>query len=168
MEPFESKCRSEGASGLVSGRTGEEMEWISKVLGLFQHSTKYVLAVAVASGVFLALPTEWLAQLGLDQLDANRGYVGIAFLLSVFLLFAEVLLRCWLLIQTANERRKSRSEIASAISELDRSERQFLRQFLRQGCNTQRVACHNQTVSALMDSGILQFVDNADREGIFF
>jgi len=56
---------------------------IDAIAKILQLAPRYLAVIAIACGVYLFAPAEWIAKIGLDNLDEKyRPYIGGAFLIS--------------------------------------------------------------------------------------
>jgi hypothetical protein len=142
----------------------------AKLIEVVGKSTRYIAAIALASGILLFLPADWLGKFRVDQIvDDYRSIIGIAFIASLAFVVIDLFVRFWEWVrsklQSMREKRNAKAEVKAFISELDNSEKFILRQFFKPpGSNTIRLLEQHPGVRGLMYKGILEYVGDFDRD----
>jgi hypothetical protein len=129
------------------------IDGITKAL---QLAPRYLAVVALASGVYLFSPGEWLAKLGLDDLDKQyRPYVGGAFLISGGVVVVEMARRAalfaWACINVLGMKRKA----IERLHALTEDEKQILRYYIAQDTRASSLRIDDGVVQGLVAARLI-------------
>lgn len=133
------------------------LESLAGVLSAIKQTGPVVLlGVAIATGVGLLSPDWFIAKLGLVQLrDQYRAYVGLAFIASSALLFAQALAAGAQMTRRAYRRRRMRESDRELLHTLTPDEKAYLLPFVIGGQNTLYFRAQDGVAGGLVAKKIL-------------
>ena len=118
-------------------------------------------AVAIAAGALIFLPSSMLNAMGLTSfVETYRGYIGLAFLISIVLLATDAVIWIWKQIKSHRNKRKTEENRVRLIQSLTAEERQYLAPYILEGQNTCYYAMDDGVAGGLNSKGILFISSN--------
>ena len=132
------------------------MELLSRLFDITKLPSKFFAWAVVLTGLFLFLPSEYLARLHLSELPKEyNGYAGVVFVGASSFLVINFVLWCWAGIKRLWRRRRAKRQTVEALSTLDLAEQRVLREFLIQGRDVIELPLDHPTVAGLRRKGVV-------------
>jgi hypothetical protein len=121
-----------------------------------QLAPRYLAVIAISCGVYLFAPEEWIAKLGLDNLDQKyRPYIGGVFLVSsgvvVVAIVRWIAMFGWACIHVRGIKRK----VIKRLNSLTEDEKQILRFYISQQTRANTLRVDDGIVQGLVSAGII-------------
>jgi len=127
----------------------------SKILD-FLNQPRLVFGVALITGLLLFLPISLLDQLGLTIiLGSFRGYIGIAFLITIVLTLMSATSRLYIWSKEKRQQSQRARERLLLLSKLTDDERTILNGFISHHAKTQRLDVDSGVVNGLVTKDVL-------------
>lgn len=127
-------------------------------VGWIKLPPKYIFALSIVSGFVLFGPTSINKGLGLDLfLNDYRKFVGVFFLLTVFLLFAHIIG----FLKERYEKHKNNKKLRKRLFDLTDEEKKVLSQYLDDNTRTEYFNFTDGVILGLVDEYILYRVSNS-------
>ena len=132
------------------------LEGLSGALGAIKQASPKILAsVAIAAAFLLFTPSDFTTKLGMaDFVSTYRGYIGLAFLVSLVLLASEVMWWASSTWRTSRVSKHNDKVRLDSLSELTPDEKAYLIPYI-QGENTQYYSIEDGVVGGLVAKKML-------------
>jgi hypothetical protein len=128
----------------------------SKILEWLKLSPRYLLALALCTGVFPALSPPLLSRFGLDKIDAPvRPWIGVAFLASAALLVAHLLEEAAVRIGGVVKGRLEERNLCARLRDLSPDEKEVLAKYINEDTKTRYLSVKSGVTGGLEAAGIL-------------
>jgi hypothetical protein len=132
------------------------MELLSRLFDITKLPSKFFAWAVGLTGLFLFLPSDYLARLHLSELPKEyKGYAGVVFVGALSFLLINFVLWCWGGIKRSFKRRAAKRRAVEAVSNLDPAEQRVLREFMLQGRDVIELPLDHPTVAGLTRKGVL-------------
>lgn len=132
------------------------MDWLGRLFDITKLPSKFFAWAAVLTALFLFLPSDYFAQLHLDQFPAEyKGYAGVVLVGAISFLGINLVLWLWEKGSRWFAKRRTQHRVQQALEDLDDAEKSVLREFAIQGRHVIELPVDHPTVSGLMRKGIV-------------
>ncbi|WP_165720494.1 superinfection exclusion B family protein [Bordetella trematum] len=132
------------------------VELAKSAIEFLKLAPRYLIAVAIVSGVLLFLPDTWLQRIGLNTFaTANRQWLGLTFLVSAVLWGVSAIATCWDWVAGKFFRRRVRKHIAQKLCSLTEDEKQILRYYFAKGTRANMLKVDDGVVQGLVANRII-------------
>ena len=119
-------------------------------------SPKLFLAILIASSLLLLSPYNMAGRLGMLSLTTTyRPYIGAAWLLSLCVLLALGIIKCWELASNGYKKRQQESLLISKLSSLTNEEKSYISDWVKQGKRSNLLRMSDPIVAGLVAHGII-------------
>lgn len=131
-------------------------ELAKSAIDLLKLAPRYLIAVAIVSGVLLFLPDTWLQWIGVNTFaTAYRQWLGLTFLISAVLWGVSAIASCWGWVAGKLFRRRVRKNIAQKLCSLTEDEKQILRYYYAKGTRANVLKVDDGVVQGLVANCII-------------
>lgn len=131
-------------------------ELTKSALEFLKLAPRYLIAVALISGVLLFLSESWLERIGLDVFaKVNRQWLGLTFLISITLWGVAVISDCWGWFSNKLFQRKYEQHIIRKLHELTEDEKQILRYYVAKNTRANMLKVDDGVVQGLVADHII-------------
>jgi len=141
------------------------MDWLSRLAELLKLAPRYIVAVAIASSLFIFMPGYFVEVMGLSEVQSTyKPYAAIILIVSLSILLAYSGVE---LVQWGKRKRESDKEIkqrTGRLHTLTPGEQTILAQYLRRNTRTQDWKPHDGNVLELEMNGVLRRVSDWECE----
>lgn len=130
--------------------------FVDSILGWVKLAPKYVLPVALVSGVMVIAPGAWLQALGIGVfVGAYRGWIGVVFLASSALLLSHFVYWVGGLVKGRFDLHDFRRRGRKYLSDLTPGEKRILSWFIVHDTRTQMLLVQDGVTSGLETAGVI-------------
>lgn len=131
-------------------------EFFRFLLEFLKLAPRYLLAVALFSGLLLFLPEGTLERMRLLQFAEDHSHwLGVAFLLSAIVWGIDIFIRTCSLVVGFHGRHQARVLTIQRLHALTEDEKQILRYYIAQGTRSNKLRIDNGVVNGLVAAGII-------------
>lgn len=131
-------------------------ELVKSAIEFLKLAPRYLIAVAIVSGILLFLPDTWLQRISLNTFaTANRQWLGLTFLVSAVLWGVSATSTCRDWVAEKFFRRRVRKHFAQKLCSLTEAEKQILRYYFVERTRSNVLRVDDGVVQGLVANSII-------------